>query len=110
MPEGITDPNYKPLPGRLGNLTVEQQHILDKFRKAIQEEGWFVPERMDDAMLLRFVSSPAPLGRLAHPRRHITHTHLLTCPRTDSCGPGNSTLKRRKRCSSLLKIGESRLA
>ena len=78
MPEGITDPNYTPLPGRLGNLTVEQQHILDKFRKAIQEEGWFVPERMDDAMLLRFVSSPAPLGRLAHPRRHITHTHTYS--------------------------------
>ncbi|KAI0084214.1 CRAL-TRIO domain-containing protein [Irpex rosettiformis] len=55
MPEGVTDPNYKPLPGRLGNLSVEQQHILDKFRRSIQEEGWFVEERMDDATLLRFL-------------------------------------------------------
>ncbi|KAI0693461.1 CRAL-TRIO domain-containing protein [Cytidiella melzeri] len=55
MPEGVTDPNYKPLPGRLGNLTVEQQHVLTKFRTQIQEEGWFVPERMDDATLLRFL-------------------------------------------------------
>jgi len=55
MPEGVTDPNYRPLPGRLGNLTPGQQHTLEKFKKEIQEEGWFVPERMDDAMLLRFL-------------------------------------------------------
>lgn len=55
MPEGITDPNYKPLPGRLGNLTVTQQHALDKLRKELQDEGIFVPERMDDAALLRFL-------------------------------------------------------
>ena len=55
MPDGVTDPNYKPQPGRLGNLSVTQQHTLDKFRKEIQDEGWFVPERMDDAMLLRSV-------------------------------------------------------
>ncbi|KAI0786537.1 CRAL-TRIO domain-containing protein [Abortiporus biennis] len=55
MPEGVTDPNYKPLPGRLGNLTVTQQHTLDKFRKALQDEGIFVPERHDDATLLRFL-------------------------------------------------------
>ena len=54
LPPGITDPNYKPLPGRLGNLTVPQQHALDKIRKELQEEeGVFVPERMDDALLLR---------------------------------------------------------
>lgn len=54
LPPGITDPNYRPLPGRLGNLTVPQQHALDTIRKQLQEEkGVFVPERMDDAMLLR---------------------------------------------------------
>ena len=50
---GATDPNYRPPPGRLGNLTPAQQDALDKLRKEIQEEGWFVPERMDDATLLR---------------------------------------------------------
>ena len=55
MPEGVTDPNYKPLPGRLGNLTVIQLHGLEKLRKELQDEGAFVPERMDDAMLLRWV-------------------------------------------------------
>ncbi|KIJ61018.1 hypothetical protein HYDPIDRAFT_169916 [Hydnomerulius pinastri MD-312] len=55
MPEGITDPNYKPLPGRLGNLTVPQQHALDTLKKQLQEEGHFVPERMDDATLLRWI-------------------------------------------------------
>lgn len=50
-----TDPNYKPLPGRLGNLTQQQQEALDKLRSEIEQEGWFVPERMDDAMLLRFL-------------------------------------------------------
>lgn len=53
LPEGITDPNYKPLPGRLGNLSVPQQHALDKFKKELVDEGTFVPERMDDAALLR---------------------------------------------------------
>jgi len=55
MPEGVTDPNYKPLPGRLGNLTVIQQHTLEKFKKELIEEGIFVEERMDDALLLRFL-------------------------------------------------------
>ncbi|KAK2462357.1 hypothetical protein APHAL10511_005663 [Amanita phalloides] len=55
MPPGITDPNYRPPPGRLGNLTVIQQHSLEKLRKELQEEGAFVPERMDDATLLRFL-------------------------------------------------------
>lgn len=53
LPEGVTDPNYKPLPGRLGNLTAEQQETLTKFKKALQDEGYFVPERHDDALLLR---------------------------------------------------------
>ncbi|KAF8665681.1 hypothetical protein AX16_000134 [Volvariella volvacea WC 439] len=55
MPPGVTDPNYQPLPGRLGNLTVVQLHTLEKFKQELQAEGWFVPERMDDAMLLRFL-------------------------------------------------------
>ncbi|KZT21257.1 hypothetical protein NEOLEDRAFT_766476 [Neolentinus lepideus HHB14362 ss-1] len=55
MPEGVTDPDYKPQPGRLGNLTVAQQHALVKLRKELQDEGHFVPERMDDATLLRFL-------------------------------------------------------
>lgn len=53
LPPGITDPNYSPPPGRLGNLTVPQQHALETIRKELQEEGAFVPERMDDALLLR---------------------------------------------------------
>jgi hypothetical protein len=55
MSEGIADPNYKPLPGRLGNLTIPQQHALDTLRQQLQDEGHFVPERMDDATLLRFL-------------------------------------------------------
>lgn len=58
MPEGVTDPNYQPLPGRLGNLTIIQKHTLDKFRQALQDEGYFVPERMDDAYLLRLYTCP----------------------------------------------------
>lgn len=57
MPEGVTDPNYHPLPGRLGNLTIPQQHALEKFKKELQDEGHFVPERMDDATLLRYAHS-----------------------------------------------------
>jgi hypothetical protein len=53
LPPGVTDPNYRPLPGRLGNLTVPQLHALETLRKQLQEEGVFVPERMDDATLLR---------------------------------------------------------
>ncbi|TFK35017.1 CRAL-TRIO domain-containing protein [Crucibulum laeve] len=54
-PGGATDANYQPPPGRVGNLSVPQQHALDKLKKQLQEEGHFVPERMDDAMLLRFL-------------------------------------------------------
>ncbi len=53
LPPGVTDPTYVPLPGRLGNMTVPQQHALDTIKKELQEEGTFVPERMDDATLLR---------------------------------------------------------
>lgn len=55
MPAGITDPNYHPAPGRLGNLTVVQLHTLEKLKKELKEEGHFVEERMTDAMLLRCV-------------------------------------------------------
>jgi len=56
LPPGVTDPNYVPQPGRLGNMTVPQQHALDTIKKELQEEeGAFVPERMDDATLLRFL-------------------------------------------------------
>jgi len=34
---------------------VPQQHALGKIKKEAEEEGWFVPERMDDATLLRFL-------------------------------------------------------
>lgn len=55
LPPGNTNPDYKPPEGRLGNLTVPQQQALDKFRQELQEAGIFVPERMDDATLLRFL-------------------------------------------------------
>jgi hypothetical protein len=55
MPPGVTDPNYKPPPGRLGNLTVPQQHALDTLKKQLTDEGHFVAERMGDAALLKFL-------------------------------------------------------
>ena len=53
MPEGITDPNYAPPPGYLGNLTVLQLHCLEKLKKELKEEGIFDERRHDDATLLR---------------------------------------------------------
>lgn len=55
MPPGVTDPNYKPPPGRLGNLTVPQQHALDTLKKQLTDGGHFVAERMGDAALLKFL-------------------------------------------------------
>jgi hypothetical protein len=55
MPAGVTDPNYHPEPGRLGNLTQVQLHTLEKLRKELQDEGLFEEKRMDDAFLLRFL-------------------------------------------------------
>ncbi|KAK0188926.1 CRAL-TRIO domain-containing protein [Armillaria mellea] len=55
MPAGVTDPNYKPGPGRLGNLTVIQLHALEKFKKEVRDEDWFDEERMDDELMLRFL-------------------------------------------------------
>ncbi|KAH8091058.1 CRAL-TRIO domain-containing protein [Cristinia sonorae] len=47
--------NYKPLSGRLGNLTPEQERTLEKLREELQTEGYFVAERMGDATLLRYL-------------------------------------------------------
>jgi hypothetical protein len=54
MPDSVTNPNYRPPPGRLGNLTMIQLHTLEKFKEELKEEGHFDEERMDDAMLLRW--------------------------------------------------------
>ncbi|KAJ7585061.1 CRAL-TRIO domain-containing protein [Mycena floridula] len=51
----VIDPNYRPAPGQVGNLTVIQQHTLEKLKKELIAEGKFDEERMDDAMLLRFL-------------------------------------------------------
>jgi len=53
MPPGVTDPNYQPPPGRLGNLTVIMQHALQKLKQELIADGVFVEERMNDAALLR---------------------------------------------------------
>ncbi|CAK5275918.1 unnamed protein product [Mycena citricolor] len=57
LPAGITDPNFAPPPGTLGNLNVIQQHSLDKFKKELKEEGYFEegPIRFTDAGLLKFL-------------------------------------------------------
>lgn len=56
LPPGITDSSYKPLPGRIGNLTDAQYNTLVKFKQELTDEGAFVPGRMDDAYVLRCVS------------------------------------------------------
>jgi hypothetical protein len=50
-----TVPAADPLSGHLGHLTIPQEHALKKFREELQAEGVFVPERHDDATLLRFL-------------------------------------------------------
>lgn len=54
MPAGVTDPNYRPLPGQLGSMTMTQVHTLEKFKKELKAEGKFVEGRMDDPTLLRY--------------------------------------------------------
>ncbi|QRW01645.1 hypothetical protein RhiLY_00642 [Ceratobasidium sp. AG-Ba] len=44
-----------PLAGHVGHLTPEQAQTLETFRKEITAEDYFVPERHDDATLLRFL-------------------------------------------------------
>jgi hypothetical protein len=51
---GVMALNYHPLPGRVGNLTAVQLHTLDKLKEQLKDQGQFVKERMDDAMLLRW--------------------------------------------------------
>ena len=79
MPPGVTDHNYKPPPGRLGNLTVPQQHALETLKKQLKEEGHFVEERMDDAALLRLVGSHYFVLRSFSTlrRRHLTDSYGL---------------------------------
>jgi hypothetical protein len=106
LPEGITDPNYKPLPGRLGNLTPGQQHALDTLKRQLVDEGHFVPERMDDATLLRCVVGPCThidpfvpgCDRCRWWRTRITVQSTDAHPPLDSCAPAGSTSPRQKRC------------
>jgi len=90
MPQGVTDPNYKPLPGRLGNLSVVQQHTLEKFKKELIEDGVFVEERMDDATLLRWEPN-VPCSVLLYP-------FLLALLWIDFCGRGSLTLPKPRQC------------
>ena len=50
---GVKAVNYHPLPGHVGNLTGVQLQTLDKLKEELKDQGLFVKERMDDAMLLR---------------------------------------------------------
>ncbi|CUA70373.1 Sec14 cytosolic factor [Rhizoctonia solani] len=54
MPPAAAAPK-DPLAGRVGHLTPEQEQTLSQFKKEIQDEGYFVPERHDDPTLLRFL-------------------------------------------------------
>jgi len=54
-PAQTTKEGWTPPPGSLGNLTVPQQHTLEKFRKELQDSGKFDEKRHDDANLLRFL-------------------------------------------------------
>jgi len=107
MPPGVTDPNYKPLPGRLGNLTVVQLHALETLKKKLNEENKFVPERMDDATLLRSVfyfesgKVSCALVLVLAMRRWQPLIDLLT----DSFALGNSTWTRQKKCFSTANNG-----
>jgi len=50
-----TNNGWTPPPGSVGNLTIPQQHTLEKFRKELQDSGKFDEKRHDDANLLRFL-------------------------------------------------------
>ncbi len=108
MPPGVTDPNYKPLPGRLGNLTVVQLHALETLKKKLNEENKFVAERMDDATLLRSVfcseSGKVSCARSCSQKRHEAAAPLIDLF-TDSFALGNSTWTRQKKCFSTANNG-----
>ncbi|KAM0749641.1 hypothetical protein T439DRAFT_314976 [Meredithblackwellia eburnea MCA 4105] len=53
MPAAV--PPKDPLSGHPGHLSVEQTHILEKFKKELAEEGFYNPEKNDDPALLRFL-------------------------------------------------------
>ncbi|SCV72545.1 BQ2448_4082 [Microbotryum intermedium] len=48
-------PSRDLLSGHPGHLSVEQQHILDKFKKELAEAGYYDPAKNDDPELLRFL-------------------------------------------------------
>lgn len=63
MPPGVTNPDYKPPPGRLGNLTQSELKALETLRQRLQQhqpqdeyDFVFDPVRMNDAMLLRWAT------------------------------------------------------
>ncbi|KAI1313850.1 cytosolic factor, phosphatidylinositol/phosphatidylcholine transfer protein [Mortierella claussenii] len=64
----MSTPAPEILPGRLGNLTPEQEQALVEFRDLIKEKGLFVPERHDDHLLLRFLRAR---------KFHIAHTYKM---------------------------------
>ncbi|KAF9980180.1 cytosolic factor, phosphatidylinositol/phosphatidylcholine transfer protein [Modicella reniformis] len=64
----VADSTPELLPGRLGNLTPEQQHALDEFKELIKAEGIFVSERHDEHLLLRFLRAR---------KFHIQNTHKM---------------------------------
>lgn len=43
------------LTGRVGSLTTHESQVLDAFKKAIQEKGYWNDDRHDDHLLLRFL-------------------------------------------------------
>jgi hypothetical protein len=64
----MSAPNTDILPGRVGNLTAEQQHAFDEFKDLIKAEGLFVPERHDDHYILRFLRAR---------KFNVQHTHKM---------------------------------
>ena len=52
----VTDVNYHPLSGYVENLTGAQLQNLDKLKEELKDQGLFMKERIDDAMLLRWPS------------------------------------------------------
>jgi len=92
MPAGVTDPNYVPPPGHLGNLTVTQLHCLDKLKKELKELGIFDESRMDDATLLRCVDAVS--CAFYHP-----HLIIRVSITPGSAEHGSLTMKLSRRCS-----------